>query len=52
MRPDGYSVRNIFEGSFTEEVTGAVKDIFGLVFKFAASEVRNKFDSTDSAYQI
>ena len=30
--------------SFTEEVTVSVKAIFEVVFKFAASEARNKFD--------
>ena len=34
---DGSSVRNIFEDSFTEEVTGAVKDFFDGRFKFVAS---------------
>ena len=28
VQPDGSSVRNIFEGSLTEEVTGEGKDIF------------------------
>ena len=42
-RPDGSSVRNIFEGSLTEEGTRAVKDIFEVGFKFAASEARKKF---------
>ena len=35
--PDGYSVRNIFEGSFTEEVTVSVKAIFEGEFKLSAS---------------
>ena len=48
---DGSSVRNIFEGSFTEEGTGAGKDIFEGGFKFAASEARKKFNSTESAFQ-
>ena len=39
-QPDGYSVRNMFEGSFTEEGTGSVKAIFEGGFKFAASEAR------------
>ena len=37
-RPDGYSVRNVFEGSFSEEVTGAGKVIFEGGLNFAASE--------------
>ena len=48
-QPNGYSVINIFEGSFTEEVMGAGKDIFEGVFKLAAFEERKKFDSTASA---
>ena len=44
-------MRNIFEDSFTEEVTGAGKAIFEGGFKFVASEARNKFDSTASSYQ-
>ena len=44
-------MRNIFEGSFTEEGTGAGKDIFEGGFKFAASEARKKSDSTASAVQ-
>ena len=39
-QPDGYSVRNMFEGSFTEEGTGAAKYIFDRGFNFAASEER------------
>ena len=42
---------NIFEGSFTEEVTIAGNAIFEGVFKFAAPEARKKFDSTASADQ-
>ena len=34
---DGYSVSNIFEGSFTEEIIGSGKAIFEGGFKFAAS---------------
>ena len=34
---DGYSVSNIFEGSFTEEVTVSVKSIFEGGFKFSSS---------------
>ena len=49
--PDGYSMKNMFEGSFTEEVTGAGKDIFEVGLKFAASEARNNFYSTASAVQ-
>ena len=33
---DRFSVRNIFEGSFTEEGTGEVKYIFEGGFKFSA----------------
>ena len=47
--PDGYSVRNVFEGSFTEDGTGSGKSFFEGGFKFAASESRKKFDSTASA---
>ena len=46
---NGYSVRNMFEISFTEEVMGAGKDVLEGVFKFAASESRNKFDRKSSA---
>ena len=42
-------MRNIVEGSFTEEITGVGKDIFEGGFKFAASEARKKFDRTASA---
>ena len=49
--PDGSSVSNIFEGSFTEEGTGAGKAIFEIGFKFAAYESRNKLDCTASADQ-
>ena len=45
----GSSVRNIFEGLFTEEVTGSVKDIFEGGFKIAASEERKKLNSTASS---
>ena len=44
-------MRNIFEGSFTEEGVGAVKAIFEVGFKFAASEARKKLDSTSSSDQ-
>ena len=50
--PDGSSVRNIFEGSLTECVTGARNYIFDVGFKFSASEARKFFDSTASAVQI
>ena len=46
---DGSSVRNIFEDSCTAEGMGSGKAIFNGGFKFAASEARNKFDSTASA---
>ena len=45
---DGSSVRNIFEGSCTEEVTVAIKDIFEGGFTFVPSEVRNNLYSTAS----
>ena len=48
-QPDGYSVSNIFEGSFTEEGTVSGKSIFEGGFKFTASEVRKKFNITASA---
>ena len=48
---DGYSVKNIFEDSCTEEGTGAGKSIFEVGFKFSASGERKKFDSTASAIQ-
>ena len=44
-------MRNIFGYSCTEEVAGVGKAIFEGAFKFAASEARNKFPSTDSAVQ-
>ena len=50
-QPDGSSVSNIFEGSFTEEGTRARTDIFEGGLNFAAYEARKKFDSTASAYQ-
>ena len=48
----GYAVRNIFEGSFTEEVKGAGNAIFRERFKFSASEIIKKLDSIDSAFNI
>ena len=39
---------NMFEVSCTEEVTGSVKEIFEVGFKFAASVKKKKFDSTSS----
>ena len=45
---DGFSVRNVFEGSFTEEGKEAGNDIFEGGFRFSASEARKKFDSTAS----
>ena len=50
-KPDRYSVKNIFEGLFTEEIKLAEKDIFEIFFKSADSEARKKFDSTDSVDQ-
>ena len=44
-------MRNIFEGSFIEEVTGAGKAIFEGGFNFAAYEAMNKFYITASAYR-
>ena len=41
-------MRNILEGSFTEEGTGSGNDIFQEGFKFSASESRKKFDKIDS----
>ena len=46
---DGSSESNMFEGSFTEDGTVAVKVIFEGGFNFAAAEARKKFDSTASA---
>ena len=43
IQHNGYSERNIFEDSCTEEVTVAGKYIFEGGFKFLASEVRKKF---------
>ena len=51
-RPDGYLVRNIFERSFTEELTRAVEAIFEGGLKFSASETREKFYSKYSAVYI
>ena len=48
-QPDGYSVRNIFEDSCTEEGTGSGKAIFEGGFKVEYYEERKKFDSTASA---
>ena len=48
---DGYSVKNMFEGSFTEEGTEAVKAIFEVGFKFVAYEERKKLNSTASSVQ-
>ena len=50
--PDGYLVRNIFEGSLIEEGTGAGKAIFEGVFNFSASEARKKLDITASSLNI
>ena len=47
---DGSTVRNMFEGSFTEEETGAGKDIFEGRLKFSASEARHNFDRIYSAF--
>ena len=48
-QPDGSSVINIFEGSFTEEGTGSGKAIFEGGLKFSASKSRNNLGITDSA---
>ena len=42
-------MRNIFEGSFTEEGTVSGKYIFEGWSKFEASEANNKFDITASS---
>ena len=52
FHPDGYSVRNIFEGSLNEKGKGSGRDIFEGGFKFSASETRKKFDSTASVYWV
>ena len=49
---DGSSVRNISEGSFTEELTEAVKAIFEGGFKDSASEARKKFDVIASSDRV
>ena len=46
---DGYSVRNIFEVSFTVEVTVSLKAIFEGGLNFAPSEVRKNFESMGSS---
>ena len=38
VHPDGSSVSNVFEGSFTEEVTVSGKAIFERGLKFLSSE--------------
>ena len=48
FQPDVSLVSNIFEGSFIEEVKLSGKSIFEVGFKLAASEERNKLDSTAS----
>ena len=48
---DVFLVINIFEVSFTEEVTVSLKGAFEGELKCAASEARNKFDRTASADQ-
>ena len=45
-------MRNIFEGSFTEEGTVSGKAIFEGVFKDAASDARKNFGSIYSEVQI
>ena len=48
-QPGRSSVRNIFEGSFTEEGKRAGDNFFERGFKLEASETRNKLYSTYSA---
>ena len=43
-------MRNVFEDLSTEEVTGAVKDIFEGGFKFVAYEASNKSNTTGPAF--
>ena len=50
-QPGGFSVRNTFEDSCTEELMVEVKAIFEGGFNFAASESRKKSDSTNSEFQ-
>ena len=47
-QPYGYSVSNIFEDSFNEEVTGEGNYIFELGFKFLASKERKNLNSIAS----
>ena len=47
-----FSEKYIFEGSFTEEGTGAGKAVFEEVFNLLSSEARKKFHSIASAFQI
>ena len=49
VQPDEYSVRNIFEGLCSEEVTVSGKDVFEAGFKFEASKARKKFGVTSSS---
>ena len=49
--PDGYSVINVLEGSFTEEGKVAGKAIFEGGSRFEYSEARKKFERIDSAVQ-
>ena len=49
-QPDGSPVRNIFEGSFTEEVTGSGKAFLEGGSNFSASEARKNFDSIASVF--
>ena len=48
---DGSSMRNVIEGSFTEEGTGSGNYIFEVGLKFSASATRKNFDSTASSDQ-
>ena len=49
VQPDELAVNNIFEASFTEEVTGAGNAIFERGFNFLSSESRKKLNSISSA---
>ena len=51
-RSDLSSVRNCFEGSFTDEITVSGRTMFEGGCKSAASEARKKFKSTASEFQI
>ena len=50
-QPDGYSAKNNFEGSFTEEGTVSRKTFFEGGLKFATSDARKNFNITASSDQ-